>query len=38
MAKQGRIDDARKQFHEALALDATLKQPQAFLEYLDRSR
>ncbi len=38
MAKQGRTDDARKQFHEALALDATLKQPKAFLEYLDRPR
>ena len=36
MAKQGRNDDARKQFHEALALDSTLKQPKAFLEYLDR--
>ncbi len=36
MAKQGRNDDARKEFHAALALDSTLKQPKAFLEYLDR--
>ena len=38
LAKQGRNDDARKEFHAALALDATLKQPKAFLEYLDRPR
>jgi Tfp pilus assembly protein PilF len=38
MAKQGRNDDARKEFHAALALDSTLKQPRAFLEYLDRPR
>ena len=38
MAKQGRNDDARKEFHEALALDSTLKQPKAFLEYLDHPR
>jgi Flp pilus assembly protein TadD len=38
MAKQGRNDDARKEFHEALALDSTLKQPKAFLEYLDQPR
>ena len=36
MAKQGRVEDARKEFHAALALDASLKQPQAFLAYLDR--
>jgi Tfp pilus assembly protein PilF len=38
MAKQGLNDEARKQFHEALALDSSLKQPRAFLEYLDRPR
>ena len=38
LAKQGRTDDARREFHEALALDSTLKQPQAFLDYLDHSR
>ena len=38
MAKQGRNDDARREFHAALAIDSTLKQPKAFLEYLDRSR
>jgi Flp pilus assembly protein TadD len=38
LAKQGRNDEARKHFHEALALDSTLKQPKAFLAYLDRPR
>jgi len=38
MAKQGRNDDARREFHAALAIDSTLTQPKAFLEYLDRSR
>jgi len=38
MAKQGRNDEARKEFHAALALDSTLKQPQAFLAYLDRQQ
>jgi Tfp pilus assembly protein PilF len=38
MAKQGRNDDARKEFHAALAIDSTLNQPKAFLEYLDRPR
>ncbi len=38
LAKQGRTEDARKEFHQALALDSTLKQPRAFLEYLDRPR
>jgi len=38
MAKQGRNDEARKEFHAALALDSTLRQPQAFLDYLDRPR
>jgi hypothetical protein len=36
MAKQGRNDDARKEFHAALAIDATLQQPKAFLDYLNR--
>ncbi len=36
MAKQGRYDQARQAFHQALALDATLQQPKAFLAYLDR--
>ena len=38
MAKKGRNDDARKEFHAALALDSTLEQPKAFLEYLERPR
>jgi Tfp pilus assembly protein PilF len=36
MAKQGRYDQARQAFHQALATDATLPQPKAFLAYLDR--
>jgi Flp pilus assembly protein TadD len=36
LAKQGRYDQARQAFHQALALDATLPQPKAFLAYLDR--
>jgi len=35
MAKQGRYDQARQAFHRALAIDATLQQPKAFLAYLD---
>ncbi len=38
MAKQGRYDLARQAFHQALALDATLPQPKAFLAYLDRQQ
>jgi Tfp pilus assembly protein PilF len=38
MAKQGRYDEAKQAFHEALALDATLEQPRAFLAYLDRPK
>ena len=38
LAKQGRNDEARKEFHQALAIDPTLKQPQAFLAYLDGRR
>jgi Flp pilus assembly protein TadD len=38
LAKQGRNDAARKEFHEALALDSTLQQPKAFLQYLDRQQ
>ncbi len=36
LAKQGRNDDARREFRAALALDSTLGQPKAFLAYLDR--
>jgi Tfp pilus assembly protein PilF len=36
MAKQGHYDQARQAFRQALALDATLPQPKAFLAYLDR--
>jgi Tfp pilus assembly protein PilF len=35
MAKQGQCDQARQEFHQALALDSTLEQPKAFLAYLD---
>jgi Tfp pilus assembly protein PilF len=35
MAKQGRYDEARQSFHQALAEDASLQQPKAFLAYLD---
>ena len=38
LAKQGRNDEARREFHEALALDSTLQQPKAFLAYLDGQR
>jgi Tfp pilus assembly protein PilF len=38
LAKQGRNDEARREFHEALALDSTLQQPKAFLAYLDRQQ
>ena len=38
LAKQGRYDQARQAFQQALALDASLEQPKAFLEYLDRKR
>lgn len=36
MAKQGRNDQAREEFRQALAMDATLPQPKAFLAYLDK--
>ncbi len=36
MAKQGRYDQARQAFHQALATDATLPQPKAFLACLDK--
>ena len=36
MAKQGRYDEARQSFRQAIAMDATLPQPKAFLAYLDR--
>ena len=35
LAKQGRYDQARQAFHQALAIDATLEQPKAFLQYLE---
>jgi Tfp pilus assembly protein PilF len=35
-AKQGRNDDAKRSFQQALAADASLQQPKAFLAYLDR--
>ncbi len=38
MAKQGRYDLARQAFRQALALDATLPQPKAFLAYLDKQQ
>jgi Flp pilus assembly protein TadD len=38
MARQGRYDQARQEFRQALALDPTLKQPRTFLDYLDRRR
>ena len=38
LAKQGRYDQARQAFHQALALDATLPQPKAFLADLDRQQ
>jgi Tfp pilus assembly protein PilF len=38
MAKQGRYDLARQAFRQALALDATLQQPKAFLAYLDKQQ
>jgi Flp pilus assembly protein TadD len=38
LAKQGRYDQARQAFHQALALDATLPQPKAFLAYLDNQQ
>ncbi len=38
LAKQGRYDQARQAFHQALAMDATLPQPKAFLAYLDRQQ
>ena len=34
LAKQGRYDQAKQAFHQALAIDPTLRQPQAFLDYL----
>jgi Tfp pilus assembly protein PilF len=36
MAKQGRYELAKQAFRQALAADATLQQPKAFLAYLDR--
>ncbi len=36
LAKRGRYDEARRAFHKALAIDPTLRQPQAFLDYLDK--
>ncbi len=38
MAKQGHYDQARQAFRQALATDATLPQPKAFLAYLDRQQ
>ena len=38
LAKQGRYDDAKQAFHRALAMDATLQQPKAFLAYLDKQQ
>ncbi len=35
LAKQGRYDQAKQAFHQALAADATLQQPKAFLQYLE---
>ena len=36
LAKVGHNDEARQEFRQALALDSTLKQPQAFLVYMDK--
>jgi Tfp pilus assembly protein PilF len=36
LAKAGRADEARQEFRQAMALDSTLKQPQAFLAYMDK--
>ncbi len=36
LAKQGRYDQAKQAFHRALAIDPTLRQPQVFLNYLER--
>ena len=38
LAKQGRYDQAKQAFRQALAADATLPQPKAFLAYLDRQQ
>ncbi len=38
LAKAGRTDEARQEFRQALALDSTLKQPQAFLACMDKPR
>ncbi len=38
LAKAGRSDEARQEFRQALALDSTLRQPQAFLACLDKPR
>ncbi len=35
LARQGRYDEAKQAFRRALAMDATLQQPKAFLAYLD---
>jgi Tfp pilus assembly protein PilF len=34
-ARQGQYDQAKREFHQALAIDPTLRQPRAFLEYLE---
>ena len=36
LAKQGHYDQAKQEFHQALASDPTLQQPKAFLAYLDK--
>ena len=38
MAKQGCYDQAKQEFHQALASDPTLQQPKAFLAYLDKQQ
>jgi Tfp pilus assembly protein PilF len=36
LARQGRYDQAKQAFHQSLAIDPALRQPQAFLEFLER--
>ena len=36
LAKAGQYDKAKREFYQALAIDPTLRQPRAFLDYLER--
>lgn len=38
LAKQGHYEEAKQAFQRALALDSTLPQPKAFLDYLDHRK